>query len=595
MDNGPLLQNIAALAHANQVPSTRPPGPSASQLLLELTKNLTLSHTSDGQTYASGPIDGGRETWPIPGKQLRMWLIRQFIKDQPKPPPAQALQDVMQVLEAKAFDAVERPVFLRVGAVGADLFFDLADKPRRVVVMTPTGWRVAEDPPLHFIRPAGSQALPDPLSTGSLAPLRALLNLQQEEDWQLLLGWLLGAMRPVGPYPILVLQGEQGSAKSTVAKILKYLIDPSAALLRTAPRNEQDLLIAAQHSHVLAFDNLSGLQPWLSDAFCRLATGGAFATRELFSNAEEIILHAQRPVILNGIDDLATRQDLIDRAIVLTLPIIRETARRQERELWEHVTAIRPAVLGALLTASHTALVNQDRVVLPSLPRMADFAVWITAAEPALGWETGAFLRVYRGNRGEAIELGFEASPIASHVRALLDNSPRWEGTATDLLALIRSEKSEVEQRAKTMPQSPQAIRSHLQRLAPALRAIGIDVTFGQRQPRTGQRLIMIEKVPANVVTIVTPVTPSSDQGAHDANRTTPLPLGDGGDTGDKTPQHVSGQGFPPAIEGRGILRRDGLGRCSHCQELTSFAYGGTKFCSTHARAEAHARHVGGQ
>jgi hypothetical protein len=590
MDNWPLPANITALAQADRATSERKASPSAAQVLLELARNLTLFHASDGQTYASGLISGHRETWLLPSKPFRMWFIRQFVKDQHKPPPAQALHDVLQVLEAQALDSAERPVFLRVASAGAEAYLDLADAQRQVVVITPTGWRVVQDPPVHFIRPARSLALPGPLSAGSLNPLRELLNLQQEEDWQLLLGWLLGALRAVGPYPILVLQGEQGTAKSTVAKILQYLIDPSAVPLRTAPRDERDLLIAARHAHVLVFDNLSGLQPWLSDALCRLATGGGFATRELYSDAEETILHAQRPVILNGIDDLATRQDLIDRAIVLTLPTIPETARRQERELWEHVTATRPAILEALLTASQTALANYDRVVLPSLPRMADFAVWVTAAEPALGWESGAFLRTYGRNRGEAIELGLDASPIGPNVRALIHTEQRWEGTAKDLLERVMKEKSEAEQRARTMPQTPQAIRNHLKRLAPALRAIGIDVIFGQRQARTGQRLITIEKVSERAVTIVTPVTKSSDHDAQDEIRATLATPGDGGDTGDKTKHEVPGQGFPKTIEGLGKMRHDGLGQCAHCQELTCFSYGDKRFCATHARLETQTR-----
>lgn len=226
---------------------------------------------------------------------------------------------------------------------------------------------------------------------------------------------------------------------------------------------------------------------------------------------------------------------------------------------------------------------------------MADLTVWVTAAEPALGWERGAFLRTYRRNRGEAIELGLEASPIAQNVRALIDSKQRWEGTAKDLLELIMSEKSEAEQRARAMPQTPQVIRNHLKRLAPALRAIGIDVIFGQRKARTGQRLITIEKVSEHAVTIVTPVTQASAHSAQDENKPTQSPRGDGGDTGDKPTHELARQGFPPTIKGLGNMRHDGLGRCARCQELTCFSYGGTRLCSTHARSEVQARQDGGQ
>src|SRR5437868_13535290 len=91
----------------------------------------------------------------------------------------------------------------------------------------------------------------------------------------------IAAFRPTGPYPILMLQGEQGTAKSTTTRILRSLIDPNVSPLRTVPRNERDLMIAATNSWAQCFDNLSHIPLWFADALCRLATGGGFATRKL--------------------------------------------------------------------------------------------------------------------------------------------------------------------------------------------------------------------------------------------------------------------------------------------------------------------------
>ncbi|HKF95677.1 MAG TPA: hypothetical protein VKB96_14000 [Gammaproteobacteria bacterium] len=148
-------------------------------------------------------------------------------------------------------------------------------------------------------------------------------------------GRLVVAMRPTGPYPVLILQGEQGTAKSTAAKVLRLLIDPSAAPLRTAPRDERDLMIAARNGWIIALDNLSGLSSWLSDALCRIATGGGVSTRELYSDTDEVLIDVQRPIILNGIDDIATRQDLIDRSIIINLEPIPENKRKPEAEFWQ--------------------------------------------------------------------------------------------------------------------------------------------------------------------------------------------------------------------------------------------------------------------
>src|SRR5262249_45493923 len=160
-------------------------------------------------------------------------------------------------------------------------------------------------------------------------------NTRREEDWILLIAWLLMTYSPRGPYPVLNLTGEQGAAKSTRAPVLRSLIDPSSAPLRTAPRYEPDLIISAHAGWVLGFDNLYFLPQWLSDAFCRLATGGGFATRELYSDAEEVLFDAQRPVLFTGIEDLTVNGDLLDRSIRLSLPVIPEDQRKPESTFWK--------------------------------------------------------------------------------------------------------------------------------------------------------------------------------------------------------------------------------------------------------------------
>ena len=160
------------------------------------------------------------------------------------------------------------------------------------------------------------QPLPLPLRGGSIETLAPFLNLASDNDFVLVVAWLFGALRAGGPFPVLAIAGEQGSAKTVLSKLLRALIDPNVAPVRALPRDERELFIAAGNGHVLAFDNLSGLPHWLSDALCRLASGGAFSTRRLFSDQDEILFAAARPIILNGIEEVITRPDLADRAIL---------------------------------------------------------------------------------------------------------------------------------------------------------------------------------------------------------------------------------------------------------------------------------------
>ena len=160
--------------------------------------------------------------------------------------------------------------------------------------------------------------------------MRAFVNLASDADWRLVVSWLLAALRPTGPYPVLVVYSEQGSAKNSLVRALLCLVDPNTAALRTTSREERALIIAATNGWVVALDNLSYLSDWLSDALCRLATGSGFATRELYTDADETIFAAQRPIVMNGIEEVATRGDLLDRAITLYLPMIPEDKRKEE-------------------------------------------------------------------------------------------------------------------------------------------------------------------------------------------------------------------------------------------------------------------------
>jgi hypothetical protein len=294
----------------------------------------------------------------------------------------------------------------------------------------------------------------------------------------------------------MVLSGEQGSAKSTFSAILRALLDPNTAPLRALPREDRDLFIAASNGHVLAFDNVSGLPAWISDTLCRLATGGGFAVRQLYSDQDEVLFDAARPVILNGIEDIVTRPDLADRAVFLTLEPIPEERRRPEQELWAAFEAERPRVLGVLLDAVTKGLAMLPHTRLDKLPRMADFALWVTACETAL-WPAGTFWSAYCGNRDEAVEGVIDADPIAAAVRAMMVARTEWTGTASELLGALAEVAGERIAKSKTWPDSPRALAGRLRRAATFLRKIGIEIGF-EREGRARTRIIRITTEPSS-------------------------------------------------------------------------------------------------
>jgi hypothetical protein len=345
------------------------------------------------------------------------------------------------------------------------------------------------------------QPLPLPVHGGDMSMLRRLINIGDDKNWILLLSWLVAAFRPQGPYPVLIFQGEQGSAKSTAAKLLRRIIDPVTAPLRTPPREERDLMIAAKNSWVIAYDNLSGIPQWLSDALCRLATEGGFSTRELYTDTEEVILDLTRPVILNGIDHLTERPDLADRAIILQLPRIDEAARRDEEQLYAWYERDRPQILGALFTAISAALTCLPEVKLSRKPRMADFALWATAAERGLGFEAGAFMNAYSANRDESVRETLESDPVGTGILVLFDHiTTEWNGTAGDLMKHLERNVEDSIKKSSAWPRTPRAFSGRIRRLATFLRESGIEISFHKRKGTGGQRLLTIARTSGNLI-----------------------------------------------------------------------------------------------
>jgi len=321
----------------------------------------------------------------------------------------------------------------------------------------------------------------------------------------LIVAWLLAALRPGGPYPLLAISGEQGSAKTVLSKLLKALIDPNVAPVRALSREERELMIAANNGYLLAFDNLSGLPLWLSDALCRLASGGSFAIRRLYTNDEEVLFQVARPVLLNGIEEVINRPDLGDRAIFLALTPIGDAQRRPEGELWRQFELVRPHILGALLDAVAQGLRALGHVRPEALPRMADFALWATACETAL-WPAGTFARAYAANRRAAIESIMEADPIATCMRSIMADRTTWTGSASDLLRLCAESARENPLGGIAWAKNPRALAGRLRRAQTFLRTVGIEITFS-REGRTGTRMIRVSTSAENCVSTVSIVS----------------------------------------------------------------------------------------
>ncbi len=457
---------------------------------LVLDSGVELFHDPDQHGWASIRVDGHWENHPIRSRPFQLFLLRTYYRETGSSPGAQAIHATQELLEAKAlFDGPEALIHLRVANHRGKLYLDLCDRAWRAVEIDEEGWRVVERPPPRFHRTRGSQPLPVPERGGGLDELRRFLNVDQR-GWILIKAFLVASLRPSVPCPILVAKGEQGAGKTTACRVISALVDPRTGALRGVPREVRDLTAAARNSWIVCFDNLSHLPEELADAACRLATGGGFGGRELYSDHDQAVFDATRPMVFNAIPDLgAARPDFLDRAVIVEFVDMKPEMRRDEAQFWQEFEEVRPRILGALLDAVVAGLWNLPAVTLDQLPSMADFAIWVSACERALGLETGEALEAYRANCAETRNLALESSPLYEPVVQLAREG--FSGTVTELHARINCMVSESMHRSVGWPKAPSALGTALRRMASNLRAIGINIQFS-RADIGGRRVVSL-------------------------------------------------------------------------------------------------------
>ena len=440
-----------------------------SDVLLDIGRIHDLFHDRARNAYAGV----GKAVYAIESAGYRELLAESFLATTNKGCNRNSIVDAISTLASLAkFRGNCRDVWLRVGGDSNGVVIDTGNANHDLIDITANGWKLIEGERPEFRRVGAMQPLPEPAAP-DFSRLWNYVTVA-EEHRPLVAGWMLAALRPVGPYPLLIFSGEQGTGKSTQGRVVRRLTDPSASPLRAPPKEVRDLLVGALNGWVLAVDNLSGINPQLSDALCRLSTGGAISERALYSNTDEILVEVQRPVILNGIEDIATRPDLAERSLHIELEPI--TLRRTEAEFWRAFDQDAPRIFGALLEGLVCSIRDHATIQLGRLPRMADFATWAAAGMEPLGFTADQFISAYRANIQDGQTASVESSPVGEAVTRLMTAHQTWTGTASELMAELARVADDAMTRNPTWPKSPRWMTGTITRLAPALRAKGISV-----------------------------------------------------------------------------------------------------------------------
>lgn len=446
----------------------------------------TVFHSPDRIAHVRHAATG--EVRTVNGEAFQDWLRDAHFTANAKAPSRQAVTQACDTISSIARERGEcREVFVRTAQHRDQYFVDLGQPGnRRSVCVEPGKWSIVDAPPVDFVRPLSLLALPEPVPGGSAAELWQAVNIPSDAR-PLVWAWMMDCFRADTPYPVLELFGEQGSAKSTTQSMLRDLIDPNACNLRAVPKTRTDIFVSAGVTHLTSYENVSHLSPEYQDALCTLSTGGGYAERKLYTNAEESVLRTKRPVVLNGIAAAVTAQDLVSRTISVELPTIGD--RREVAEVRRVFDEHKAAILGALFDGFAAALAELPRVKMPSAaPRLLEYAKLGMAVELAAGRNPYGFLRRFEKFAAEATARALDGSPVASAIIAWFEAgiARRREIAPSELLSELERYKP---QGADAWPKTGKGLGDQLRRLAPALRGEGILITkLGKRG-----RLVMYE------------------------------------------------------------------------------------------------------
>lgn len=449
--------------------------------LIELSMGCKFFKDELEDGFAAANIDGHWEVMGLDTSKFKLYLTGLYYKDTDEAPSPDAINQALNVLKMKAvFSDDEFVLSKRIAKVDDTYYYDLCDDEWRVIKINAEGCKIDETPPILFTRNNNMKEQQEPDRTVEPKDLVDLVNkhfrLKENADKVLFTTYLVSCFLPQIAHVILVIYGEKGAAKSTTMTMVKELVDPAQISLLTMPSSIQDLAIILSNNYMPCFDNMESLSDSQSSMLCIAATGGAFSTRTLYKNNDETILKLKRCVALNGINVVAQKPDLLDRAILIELPRIPKGERKTEKKIWEEFDKDKPKFLGAIFNTISEAISLYGMQELTEVGRMADFTLWGYSISEVLGLGGESFIDAYLGNQTRVNEEALSSNPLAEALIAFMRDKKSWTGSVSELLGKLGvvATNNSINTRIKSWPANASVLSRRLKEIKSNLEDVGI-------------------------------------------------------------------------------------------------------------------------
>jgi len=452
--------------------------------VVNLIKDLgvTLFHDENNEPYIRYQYDGVYRISKITDEVFKLFVIKEYRERTNKTLNDNTLKTVLNSLKTDAIiDGKKHKLNVRVAEYDSDsvIWYDLGDG--RAVRIDSLGWHIVDDPPILFKNFSHQQVQVEPVDTDckDVYEIFNFVRIKDDDSKLLYIANLVAALIPDIPHPIDVFYGVKGSSKTTACRMKKDIVDPSTLESMSPPNSPNEFIQTCSHHWFLTIDNLSKLPEWLSDTLCRVVTGEGFSKRKLYTDDSDIIYSFKRCIALNGINLVADKPDLLDRALLFELEPIDPKDRKTEKELKLMFEKLKPKILGALFS-----LLFKARAVLPNIhlskkARMADFDELGCAVARALGLSDEDFLNAYKRNRDIQNKEALEASTTAECIMILMKDKEDWKGSPSLLLSelITVANVNNIDKESKSFPKTANMVWKRMQEVIPNLKDVGIVCT----------------------------------------------------------------------------------------------------------------------
>ena len=498
---------------------------SAAEIIVELVlESSTLFKDEFGIPHALLKENNHNEVLSIEGSKFESYVSKLYYDNyDKKTASAEAINNAIRTIKGKAiFEGQTIPLHLKVAWANEinkdEIYYDLSDEKRRCIKITKgIGWKIINNQIEVLFKRYGHQAPQVEPShdydSKIFDKFIDSLNIKNEKHKLLVKIWIISLLIPGISHPILLPYGEKGSAKSTLQKKIKTLIDPSPLDLFSIYNDKTQFIQQLAHNYLCFYDNVKREPGWLSDEVCRAVSGGAFSKRKNYTDDDDIPYKYKKILSFSGINIIFSEPDALDRSIKIELERIKDEDNIPDTKIEEELKQQIPALLGYIFDVVAKALEIKHSVKLKRVPRMADFAEWGEAIARALGYKPLEFMDAYFENIGEQnIEI-IEAIPFADAISKFLDYElTSWISSPQTFIKYLKEFADNNNIDSSKFPKSSQAISRKLNKIKSNLReGLSIEVIVDRITSGKGNKkqlntaIIKIRKISP-----ISPISPVS-------------------------------------------------------------------------------------